>query len=199
MLGDFRLINMKKIISLIAFYSLFTAALIAYFVFHPSPVRLKYGVYMNQPQAIAPFELIDNRGTLFTEKQLKNHWTLLFFGFSSCPMICPSALQTFNTAYENLPQIKRPQVILISVDPKRDSLQKLNQFIHQFNSDFIALRGELSAINSLQKQLHVPVSITPMSHGREILLINPQAQVQAYFYYPINAEALVLDLNHLIK
>ncbi|HAU1152608.1 TPA: SCO family protein [Legionella pneumophila] len=189
---------MRKVISIILFYIILAASIIVYVFFNHSEVNLEEGVYVNQPQSLAHFELIDNHGNLFTEKNLKGHWSLLFFGFSSCTMICPFTMQTLNQAYESLVKTKKLQVIFISVDPEHDSLSRLNQFIHQFNPDFIALRGEISVINALQKQLHVTVSTTPMSHGTEILLINPEAKVQAYFYYPISTKTLVLDLNRLI-
>lgn len=104
-----------------------------------------------------------------------------------------------NQTYEKLPPSKRPQVIFISVDPVHDSSQRLNQYVHQFNKDFIAVNGQMSVINALQKMLHVTVSTSPMSHGTEILLVNPEAKVQAYFYYPITASDLLLDLNQLIQ
>lgn len=190
---------MNKIIIAVFFYFILIAGLIIYIAFYHTAVRLEHGVYINQPQPIAQFELIDNHENLFTETKLKGHWSLLFFGFSSCPSICPLTMQMLNQTYESLSKTKKPQVIFISVDPAHDSSQKLNQFIHQFNPHFIALRGDMLAINSLQKQLHVTVSKTPMSHGTEILLINPESKVQAYFYYPISKNALVLDLNRLIN
>nr|WP_255666571.1 MULTISPECIES: SCO family protein [unclassified Legionella] len=190
---------MNKITSIIFFYLILAAILIAYIVFYRSSVQLESGIYVNQPQAITHFELIDNHGNLFTETNLKGHWSLLFFGFSSCPMICPLTMQTLNQAYESLVKTKRPQIIFISVDPEHDSLPRLNQFIHQFNPHFIALRGEMSAINALQKQLHITVSTAPMSHGTEILFINPEAKVQAYFYHPLQVKTLVSDLNQLIN
>lgn len=193
------LYKMNKTTTSILFYSLLIAGLIAFFVFNRSTINLERGVYINKPQPVSHFELIDNKGNLFTESKLKGQWSLLFFGFSSCEMICPFTLQTINQTYKLLPKTKRPQVIFISVDPKQDSLQKLNQFVHQFNPDFIALRGEMPAINALQKELHVTVSSTPKSHGTEILLINPEAGVQAYFYYPITAKTLVDDLTQLFN
>lgn len=190
---------MRKIVAIVLFYLVLTTSLILYFVLNPSPVKLEKGIYIAKPQLINHFQLIDNKGNSFRESNLKGHWSLLFFGFSSCKMICPMTLQMLNQTYENLPELKKPEVVFISVDPEHDSLQSLNQFVHQFNQEFIALRGEMHEINALQKQLHVNVSTTAMSHGTEILLINPEARVQAYFYYPISAKALLADLNRLIN
>lgn len=184
---------------MILFYLILIALLISYFAVYRSPVRLEHGVYISQIEPVPNFELIDNQGNLFSEAKLKGHWSLLFFGFSRCKMVCPLTMSMLNQAYERLSPAKRPQVIFISVDPEHDSVDELNQFVHQFNEHFIALRGPMSLINSLQKQLHITVSASPMSHGTEILLINPEGRVQAYFYYPITASDLVADLNRLIK
>lgn len=183
---------------MIVFYLILIALLISYFVFYHSPVRLEHGVYISQIEPVPSFELVDNQGNVFSETKLKGHWSLLFFGFSRCKMVCPLTMSVLKQVYEQLPPAKRPQIIFISVDPEHDSIQELNQFVHQFNEHFIALRGPMSVINSLQKQLHITVSASPMSHGTEILLINPEARIQAYFYYPIATRELVTDLNRLI-
>src|SRR5437899_2345276 len=129
------------------FYLTLTVALIVYFIFHPSLVRLSHGVYMDKPLPITHFELIDDKGHLFTESRLGNTWSLLFFGFSTCKMICPFTLQMLHKTYASLPKAKRPQIIFVSVDPAHDSIERLNQYVHQFNADFIALSGKMSAIN----------------------------------------------------
>lgn len=190
---------MVKIITMIFFYVLLILSLITYCLLHPSPVQLEQGVYMQHPLLIKPFELTDNQGSLFTEQNFKGHWSLLFFGFSSCPKVCPLTLHTIKQTYEALAETERPQVILVSVDPEHDSLPRLNEFVHQFNERFIALRGSMPAIRALQNQLHVSVSTTAMSHGNEIVLINPEGKVQAYFYYPIAAQSLRVDLQHLFQ
>lgn len=190
---------MQKIISLVLFYVIFTVILIVYFVFYHHSVNLKKGIYINRPEAITHFELIDTQGNVFNEKKLKGHWSLLFFGFSSCEMVCPLTLKMLKETYEGLPEAQRPQVIFISVDPEYDSLQRLNQFVHSFNEQFIALRGSLEAIQHLQKQLHVLVSTMPKSHGTEILLVNPKGEVQTYFYYPLTSQELLKDIQHVEK
>lgn len=154
---------------------------------------------MSQPKPTRPFQLVDNKGQVFKENQLKHHWSLVFFGFSSCKMVCPFALQTFNEIYDSFLKKNQVQVIFISVDPERDSIVRLNQFVQGINKDFIALRGSMPAINGLQRQWKVAISSNAASHGREILLLNPEAQVQAYFYYPIEPKALLSDLQMLIN
>lgn len=192
-------INMTRLSKIILFYAIMITMFISYIFLYISPIQLKNGIYVNAPQAIAPFELIDHKGDAFTEMQLEGHWSLLFFGFSSCPMICPGTLETLKHVDENLPASTKIEIIFVSVDPEHDSVQHLNEYMRPFNKNFIAVTGQMSAINALQKQLHVPVSSAPSSHGTEIILINPQAQVQAYFNYPITSQALLYDLNNVFN
>jgi protein SCO1/2 len=190
---------MNKSIKLFLFYSIVTTGLILYFVLYHVPSKLEKGIYMPNPQPIIHFSLTDNKGRLFTEKNLKNHWSLLIFGFSSCELVCPLTLQMLKHVYEGLPTAKRPQIILVSVDPKNDSVQKLNQFVNKFNNQFIALQGSMSEVNSLQKALHVTISKKPKSHGTEIPLINPEGKVQVYFNFPITSRELLADLNRVFE
>jgi len=187
-----------KMTKIILFYGIMVAMLILIILQYLNPVQLKNGTYVNPPQTIQPFEMTDQNNQVFTQGELNGHWSLLFFGFSSCPMICPGMLETLKQVDQNLPESKHLQIIFVSVDPEHDSVQRLNQYMEPFNKNFIALSGPMSDINALQKQLHVPVSINPKSHGNEMILINPQAQVQAYFKYPITSQELSVDLNKVI-
>jgi protein SCO1/2 len=171
--------------------------IILYIYLNISPIQLKNGIYIKHPQTIAPFTLVDNRGNTYTEKQLDGNWSLLFFGFSSCPMICPVILDTLQQVNEHLPESNKMNIIFVTVDPEHDTVQHLNKYMQSFDNHFVALRGEMSAINALQKQLHVAVSTTPSSHGTEIILINPQGELQAYFNYGISSQALLQDLNKI--
>ncbi len=182
----------------ILIYVIIITIFIAYIFLHFSPIQLKKGIYVDPPQTIAPFELMDHQGHVFTQTQLTDHWSLLFFGFTSCPMICPVTLDILKQVNEHFPESKKFEIIFVSVDPEHDSVQHLNKYMQPFDKHFIALTGQMSAINALQKQMHVPVSNAPSSHGTEIILINPQAQVQAYFYYPITSQELLQDLNKVI-
>lgn len=176
---------------------------IVYFTLIRAPIIPKInGTYMQHPLDIAEFHLTDNYGQSFTKERLKGHWTMVFFGFTSCPMICPTTMTALNEMYENLqqnfPPEKLPQVIFISVDPKRDSAKKLTQFVHTFNPQFIGARARIEEIIALEKQLHITVSNNVLRHSMEILLINPNAQVQAYFSYPHRSQQLVGDYKRLI-
>lgn len=193
-----------KWVSVIIFDITVILALVLYFAFQWSLQGIKIkGTYMTTPIALREFHLIDSRGRPISKEDFKGHWTMVFFGFTSCPVICPTTLAILNKMYQvlqnELPQHKLPQVVLISVDPEQDTIEKLNSFVHAFNPHFMGVRGPLEEILALEKQMHLPVSKSnPLSHSMEILLLNPDAHIQAYFSYPQQALQLAADYKLLI-
>lgn len=194
-----------KFIAIICLDVVIVIALIIYFGVLNSHTTIHiHGTYIPSPLAITEFHCIDNHGMPFSKKNLQGRWSIIFFGFSSCEMICPTTLAELNKMYQrlqgDLPKEQLPQVIFISVDPERDSVQKLNKFINSFNPNFIGLRASEAQTLALAKQFHITVSQgATINHSMEILLINPDARVQAYFAYPHHAQQLVVDYKQVLK
>lgn len=194
----------KKLIAFLIFDSIIIAALIIYFgiigsYFKPS-IRID-GILIMRPKDIAGFHLTDNQKKPFTKKDLLGHWTLMFFGFTHCEMVCPTTLAKLNKMYRILqkePSNKPlPQIIFVSVDPARDTIDKINQFVKSFNIHFIGARGEMAEIIALEKQVSVsvPAVNSIVNHGTEVVLFNPSAQVRAYFPYTEQPEKIAKDYN----
>jgi protein SCO1/2 len=171
------------------------------------------GIMVPQPTEMADFKLINTAGKSFTRNDLKGKWTFLFFGFTNCATVCPTTLSSLNKMYaqleKELPKDQLPQIVLVSVDPERDTLDRMNEYLHSFNPHFIGARAELPVIEVFEKQLHV-IAVKmqadgqgpnhySVNHTAEILLINPQAQVQAYLSYPHNAEQMVKDYKFILN
>ena len=110
-----------------------------------SPQELmSYGaVLLDTPRKFSEFELTDHHGELFTSAQLKGKWSLLFFGFTHCPDICPTTMATAAKLYESLSfeDKGKLQVVMISLDPERDTTEKLFQYVPYFNKEFIGVTG----------------------------------------------------------
>lgn len=189
---------MVRITKTILLYVFIICSLIASIFLFMSPIQLENGVYVRNPQSLAPFELRDHQGQPFDEQRLKGHWSLLFFGFSSCPMICPVTLDMLQHVNAQLSEDKKMNIIFVSVDPEHDTVKQLHEYMQPFDSHFTAATGKMNDINSLQRQLHVSVSTTPSSHGTDIILINPQAQIQAYFIFNITSQELLEDLHKMV-
>jgi protein SCO1/2 len=189
------------------------ASLIVYFgVLRTHEVKIQIeGVYLPQATKMVPFKLTDNRGNLFTQENLKGHWTMLFFGFTHCGFVCPSTLAELNKMHhqlqKELPLKAVPQIVFISVDPQRDTLKRLNEYVTAFNVAFIGLRGSELATEKLENQLHIMAAKSEMQgknnytldHTAEILLINPQAEIQAYLSYPHQATQMIRDYKKILS
>jgi len=163
------------------------------------------GIYINKPRDLPEIDLIDHHGKALTKARFKDHWTLVFFGFTHCPMICPTTLDALNKMYAILnarlaPRLL-PQVIFITIDPANDSIERLKQFINSYNPQFIGARTDSSKIKNIETQLSITVSKINgnISHNTDILLINPKAQIQAYFPYPHYPEKMAADYQKIVE
>lgn len=148
----------------------------------------EHALYYQQPREIKPFELNDHNGQAFGKAQLVNKWSLVFFGYTSCPDVCPTTLQNLNFIYEDLQAIaSNSQVLLVSVDPQRDSQEKLSQYINYFNSEFKALRAGHEVLFPFARNMGLMYAISGegdnylVDHSASIVLINPAGKIAAIF------------------
>ncbi len=171
------------------------------------------GIYLLKPLEISNFELIDNHSTTFTKNNLKGHWTLLFFGFTHCSVVCPTTMARLNETYKilekTLPNKQLPQIVFISIDPDHDSIDRLNQYVASFNPHFISAKTTIEKTAALEKQFHATSTkileenqepnLDTITHSSEIILVNPEANIQAYFYYPPQSDRLAEDYHAILK
>lgn len=169
---------------------------------------LAAGTLLEPPRTLPAFSLQDTNGRPFAAAELKNHWSLLFFGFTNCPDVCPttmSLLAQVKRSLGDLPPAQQPQVVFISVDPQRDTPDKLAAYLHFFNPEFIGLSGEAAQIDSLTKGLGVPVIVHNLEnggytidHSAAIFVVDPQAKLHALFSAPHAQAALAADIRNLV-
>ncbi len=153
--------------------------------------KLELALLYPQERLLTEFSLTDHKGERFGKQQLRDKWTLLFFGYTSCPDICPTTLLELNYVYPKLQEItnNNVQIILVTADPKRDSQEKLNAYINYFNKDFIALRGGHDKLFPFARNLGLMYAITEntdqeyylVNHSASIVLTNPNGNIQAIF------------------
>ena len=179
---------------------------------HQKPTVKLNGVYLPTPTTISPFALTDNHNKPFTQDNLKNHWTMMFFGFTNCAMVCPTTMAALNGMYQKLekelPADKMPQIVFVSVDPERDTVDKINDYMISFNKNFIGTRAEIVDTIALEKQLHIVAAKLQVdgqgkdnytiNHSAEILLFNPDGKLQAYFSYPHDSDELAKEYKMIL-
>jgi len=163
----------------------------------PAPLVLSEkikGVIIESPPRVLPdFNLISQNGAPFTDKELEGKWSLVFFGYTNCPDVCPTTLGTLDRVSRQQDMPTDTQYLFVSVDPKRDTVEKLNEFIGFFKNDkFTALRGEKAEIDKLTEQIGVTFDYEEsgadgnyiVNHYAAIFLIDPKARVRAYILPP---------------
>ena len=152
--------------------------------------------------------LVDQHGQTFTRQQLTGHWSLLFLGYTHCPDVCPNTLAVLNQMYTALPHKDRLQVIFISVDPKRDTPELLDTYIRYFNQNFIAVTGDDNTLNPLVRTLgavyHIDTTQATASdylvdHSASLFLLDPNANLRAYFPAPHHTQDLLQDINTILQ
>lgn len=155
---------------------------------------------------LADFELSDQDDQTYTLNQLKGQWSLIFFGYSYCPDICPTTLylmQQVNLLRKESDTPHPLQYIFVSVDPDRDTPERMKEYVQYFDPDFIGLSGEKDEIDKLVNSLGVYYHRqTPaddenylVDHSAGLFLINPDGEPQALFSAPHTATNLAQDIN----
>lgn len=148
----------------------------------------EHTLYYQQSREIKPFELTDQNGQTFTKEQFNDKWSLVFFGYTSCPDVCPTTLQNLSFIYDDLKAItQKSQVLLVSVDPQRDSQEKLAQYIAYFNSEFMALRAGHEVLFPFARNMGLMYAINGegddylVDHSASLVLVNPEGKIAAIF------------------
>lgn len=170
---------------------------------------LTSGTALPAPRPLTPFTLTDHHGQTFDLARFKGAWTLLFFGYTHCPDVCPTTLSTLNSVVKKIaeagPQRVPLHVVFVSVDPERDTVQRLAEYVPYFNKDFIGVTGTSAQVDAFTAQLNIlhmrgetaaDGSYT-MDHTASILLIDPQARFSAIFSAPHVASNLAKDFLSL--
>lgn len=168
------------------------------------------GTVLSKPKNIKSFRLISNSGKKFTDDKLKDHWTLLYFGFTRCQTICPKVLKTLNEFYQGvqdqMPKNLLPQVVMVSIDPERDKVKDMNKYVKSFNSNFIGLTGDMKQVQDLAKQMNVTFKKVKKekgdyttTHSASIMLISPEKKLLAYFSYPQNSTQMIKDYEKIVQ
>ena len=161
-----------------------------------SELKINGAFMFDTPRALPEFELLDHRGEPFTPQSFRGHWTLVFFGFTHCPDICPTTMAFLNRfigELEGLPEQEDTRVVMVSVDPARDTPERLAEYVPYFNPEFTGVTGEFLDIHRLATALNTPFRKVPgeggnyqVDHGANVALINPRGDYHGFFKAPLD-------------
>jgi len=165
------------------------------------------GVFTPEPPAAAvggPFTLVDQNGRPTTEKALKGKWSLVFFGFTYCPDVCPGTLQALAAASDRLgPKAKDLQIVFISVDPERDDVKQMNAYL---SADYVprstlGLTGTPEQVAAAAKAYRVYYAKAgegpgyTIDHSTVTYLMDPKGRFHAAIPYGLSPEDVARRVN----
>lgn len=152
------------------------------------------------------FQMMDDNGNVFTEKNLEGKFSLIFFGYTFCPDVCPMAMNLVSEAYENLPEYvqKNLQPIMVTVDPERDSVGFMHDYVDAFGEYFIGLTGTAEQTKDMAKKYLVYYAKVgedenyAMSHSGYLYLMGPDGKYITHFNHKDTPEKLQAGLEAIM-
>lgn len=164
-------------------------------------------VLLPQPRTVPAISLTDQDGKPIAMNELKDKWSLLFFGYTFCPDICPTTLAQMRELKGLLPEAVRDRVriVMVSVDPNRDTPQQLKQYLGYFDPAFLGATGELASIQKLANAVSIPFIPADTSkenytvdHSGNLVVIGPDGTQRGFIRAPLNNQKLKEQLPVLV-
>jgi len=171
----------------------------------PAPPPEIAGIYLPAPQPLEDFQLVHHSGRPFTRENFHGHWTFLYFGYSFCPDVCPITLADLNRMRQLLDDrdaAAETAYIFVSVDPQRDTPERLRDYVTYFNPEFQGVTGAPEELDRLAQALYVfyqrgaekeDSGYYLVDHSSTIILIDPEGRPRAIFTPPQTPERLAED------
>uniref|UniRef100_A0A0D6R883 Thioredoxin domain-containing protein n=1 Tax=Araucaria cunninghamii TaxID=56994 RepID=A0A0D6R883_ARACU len=173
-----------------------------------SPAQVKEGPSVGKAAIGGPFNLVNHDGKPVTEHDFKGKWTLIYFGFTHCPDICPDELQKMVTAIDKIKQKSGLEVVpvFISVDPDRDTVEQVREYVKEFHPNLIGLTGSQSDIGQVAREFRVYYMKTEeeeadylVDHSIIMYLMDPDMEFVKFFGKNYEVEALTEGVIKEIK
>jgi len=170
----------------------------------PSPAARAVNQGTSAARHQRAFSLIDSHGSPVTDQFFRGDWLVVFFGFTHCEDICPTALLKLSAALEALGDPgRRVRVAFITVDPERDTPEVLHDYLQKFSPKFTGLTGTPEQIDAVEhtfrayaeKQAATNEGSYAMNHSSSFYVLDPEGQ----FCRQISAETEVKDLAATLR
>lgn len=202
----------KSSIAVVAILALVGGFVMSWIINANRPVELEAGTWFGeQARALPEFELLDHNGNTLRRADLKGKWSLIFFGYTHCPDICPTSLQTLADMMKAIddPEVAEAlRVYFVSVDPERDTPEILASYVTYFNPDFIGATAGMDKLRLLTRPLGIAHEfrnktegnpVYDVDHSGSIVLINPSAELAGLFGAPQDSQTLARDMTRIVE
>jgi protein SCO1/2 len=165
-------------------------------------------VLLPQSRTLPELSFVDQNGQTFNVDQFEGKWSLLFFGYTFCPDICPATLAQLRQLQGQLPEQTRAnlRVMLVSVDPHRDTPEQLKKYLDYFDAGFVGLTAEEATLQKFANALSIPYIPADTSkenytvdHSGNLVIIGPDGTQRGFIRAPLNNAKLAAQLPGLVK
>ena len=182
-------------------------------------------VVLSKPRAMSQFTLLDQDGADFGPEDFKGHWSVIFFGFTHCPDICPTTLSTLRQSLDKMEGSIRDKfkIYLASADPERDTPAVIKTYVRAFSPDFLGLTGQHADLARFSQQVNVTFAKVPIrlsqqhqghamggdmgqmtdqnnytiDHSTQLIILNPMGHFHAFLKPPHRHQDIALFLEAL--
>lgn len=173
------------------------------------PIEIN-GFVVDVPRPLPDFSLIDGEGNAFNSDDFSGDWSFVYFGYTYCPDVCPMSLVEMSKISRILDsdgRINNDRYYLVSVDPARDTPERIREYVEYFDSTFRGLTGDLEEIDKFVTAAgaiyELPETIVDenylVGHSSFITLLNPDGNVHAFFTTDLNGEKLAADFLRILE
>lgn len=166
------------------------------------------GAVVNPPRELADFSLASTTGENFTLSAHRGEIILLYFGYRTCPDICPTTFSTLKRVYSELGNLTdKLKVVFVTVDPERDTLENMALYVSAFDEEFIGLRDEGEPLKQIMSEFGVIATRRKvgesalsylMDHTASVFLIGADGKLLAQYLYGTDYRDYVHDLKLLL-
>ncbi len=173
----------------------------------PKEPPVVQGTWLSESPEVPSFQLSDSKSQPFTKQNLLGQWTILSFGFTHCPDVCPTTLAYFRDEIKALTDSDKAgvQFVFVGVDPERDPPAALGSFTGNFHPDIKAVTGDEAALNAFagifhayfKKEGKTKDGLYGLAHSPQYFVINPEGKWQVLYTPPMAKGALAIDLQKL--
>lgn len=192
----------------IGLLSLFTVLVVGMFWFAQGPKALPLEKLAGQGVVLLPtvrsiddFSLVGPKGLAFKRENLLGQWSFVFFGYTSCPDICPITMSVLGQAERELGDTEKFRGILISVDPYRDNPETMQRYVKAFSPNFIGLTGTLAQIERLAGQVAIgfeaSIDVNKVEHAPYVVIVDPNGNYAGFIKPPHDANKIAIIARSL--
>jgi len=168
------------------------------------------GTTFGEPYPLASeIELRRSDGSSFRLSELRGNVVLLFFGYTSCPDVCPTTLAELKLTLSELKDedVAQVKVLFVTVDPKRDTPERVQEYVNRFNPAFVGLSGSQAELEKIWQAYGVYREITQgtsaagytVDHTARVTVIDQQGNLRISFGFDTPVEDMVHDLKLILK